>query len=223
MMAPIVDAQQKRGAAAALTAQLAGPSFEAVIRGILTSSVSQPILQLDRSAEPSDKEALRMLMNATHLLREQYFPKLDRAGQAIEKRAKLLHLLRDKQRQELAQLMADKESVQRNAERLAERYEDIVEKQTTLFRRAQEVVHLAIVNNPHAAAQELEYQQKIEKIAAATQRLAASLAVARNKIGSQENQMNRANVGSGGKVTPAKTIELNPRKEKVVLELLNDL
>lgn len=200
-----------------IASQLTGNSFELHIRDILKSNVSQPILQLDRSAEPTPKETLKLLMNATYQLREKYFLKHDRARQEIEKRAKLLVLLKEQQRQDIAQLNTDKELIRRNAERLAERYEDTCERQQALFKRAQDLVRLVIVNNPHSAQAEEEFQQKIDKINVVTKRLVASISHARRKIDNQENQISHANTGD----TKQKTFELQPRMEKVIKEELS--
>lgn len=156
-------------------------------------------------------------MNATHQLREKYFLKHDRARQEIEKRAKLLVLLKEQQRQDIAQLNTDKELIRRNAERLAERYEDACEKQQALFKRAQDVVRLVSFNNPHSAQAEQEFQQKIDKINILTKRLAACISQARSKIDNQENQISRVNTGD----TKQKTFELQPRMEKVIKDELS--
>lgn len=156
-------------------------------------------------------------MNATHQLREKYFLKHDRARQEIEKRAKLLLLLKDQQRRDIAQLNTDKELIRRNAERLAERYEDTCEKQQALFKRAQDVVRMVIYNNPHSAQAEKEFQQKIDKINIMTKRLAANISQARRKIDNQENQITRANTGD----TKPKTFELQPRMENVIKDELS--
>lgn len=201
----------------ALASQLTGNSFELHIRDILKSTVSQPILQLDRSTDPTPKESLKLLMNATHQLREKYFLQHDRARQEIEKRAKLIVLMKEQQRQAIAQLNTDKELIRRTAERLAERYEDISEKQQAFYKRVQDAVRLVIFNNPHSAQAEQEFQQKIEKINIVTKRLATSISHARRKIDNQENQITRANTGDNKQ----KTFQLQPRHENIIKDELS--
>lgn len=209
--------REVKPSSSALASQLTGNSFELLIRDILKSNVSQPILQLDRSSEPTPRESLKLLMNATHQLREKYFCKHDRARQEIEKRATLLVSLMEQQSKDIDQLNKDKLLIRSNAERLAERYEDTREKQQALFKRVQDVVQLVNFNNPHSAQAEQEFQQKIDKINGITKRLAASIAYARHKIDTQENQMSQANKG----VIKQKTFELQPRMENLVKDELS--
>lgn len=202
----------------AITSKLTSQSFELHIKNLLASKVSQPILQLDKSNEPSPKETLELLMQATQLLRDQYFLKHDRAKQEIEKRVKLLQLLKQQQQQDIVQLQRDKAQMRANAEQLAERYEDIQEKQQSLFRRAQEVVRLAMASNPMSAAAELEFQQQIERINIVVKRLSANIAQSRRKIMNQENQ-----VTSFQKSIKKKTTELHPRQEATIKGLMAEL
>lgn len=157
-------------------------------------------------------------MQATQLLRDQYFLKHDRAKQEIEKRVKLLQLLKQQQQQDIVQLQSDKSQIRANAEQLAERYEDIQEKQQSLFRRAQEVVRLAMASNPMSAAAELEFQQQIERIHDVVKRLSTNIAQSRQKIMNQENQ-----VTSFQSSNNKKTFELHPRQEATVKELMTEL
>lgn len=157
-------------------------------------------------------------MHATQVLREQYFLKHDRVRQEIEKRVKLLQLHKDQQQQDIRQLQLDKTQIRTNAERLAERYEDIQEKQQSLFRRAQEVVRLAMTSNPVTAAAELEFQQQIERINVMAKRLGENIAQSRRKIMNQENQ-----VTSSKSSDRAKSVELHPRQEATIKGLMTEL
>lgn len=202
----------------AITSKLTSQSFELHIKNLLASKVSQPILQLDKSKEPEPKETLELLMQATTLLREQYFPKHDRVKQEIEKRVKLLQLLKQQQQDDIVQLQRDKAQIRANAEQLAERYEDIMEKQQSLFRRAQEVVRLAMATNPLSATAELEFQQQVERINTMVKRLGENIAQSRRKIMNQENQ-----VTSFQSSTKKKSIELHPRQEATIKGLMTEL
>lgn len=193
-------------------------SFELHIKNILATDVSNPILKLDKSVEPSPKETLELLTHATQVLREQYFQKHDKAKQEIEKRVKVLQLLKEQQQKEIKQLLADKEVIRRNAERLAERYDDICDKQQLLFKRAQEVIRLATIQNPPSNMGEMEFQQQIEKINAITKVLANNVELARRKIKYQDNQINQYNV-----TTTKKTVELQPKAESAIKEILSDM
>lgn len=201
-----------------LATTISGQSFELHIKNILSSKVSNPILQLDKSSDPTPKEALELLMHATHVLREQYFLKHEKVKQEIEKRVKMLQLMKEQQAQDIAQLQLDKEVIRQKAENLAEKYEDICEKQQVLFKRAQDVVRLATVSNPQSAIAEQEFQQQIEKISIATKKLKSNIVLAKRNMGNQENQINQINVGN-----KAKTIVMQPRMENAVKELLSEM
>lgn len=200
----------------------APPSFELHIKSLLQSTVTQPLLQLGRSAstEPSAKETLELLMHATNLLREQYFAKHDRCRQELEKRVRLLQLMHQQQRSDLAQLQHDMERVRNTAERLAERYEDAQERQLDAFRRAQEVARLVTAANPQSAAAETEFKQQIERIAGAAKRLTGSIAAARRRIEDQERQGQQFD---GAQRQRAKTIVLQPRMEATIRGLMTEL
>lgn len=202
----------------AITSKLTSQSFELHIKNLLASKVSQPILQLDKTNEPSPKETLELLMQATQLLRDQYFQKHDRAKLEIEKRVKLLQLLKQQQQQDIVQLQRDQAQIRSNAEQMAERYEDIQEKQQSLFRRAQEVVRLAMASNPMSAAAESEFQQQIERINVVVKRLSANIAQSRRKIMDQENQVSNFQTS-----TKKKTVELHPRQEATIKGLMAEL
>lgn len=199
-----------------ITSKLTSQSFELHIKNLLASKVSQPILQLDKSNEPEPKETLELLMQATQLLRNQYFLKHDRVKQEIEKRVKLLQLLKQQQKQDIVQLQHDKAQIRANAEQLAERYEDILEKQQSLFRRAQEVVRLAMASNPLAAAAEMEFQQQIERINVVAKRLGTNISQSRHKIMNQENQVTNFQ-------SKKKSVELQPRQEATIKGLMSEL
>lgn len=110
-------------------------SFENHIRTILKSNVSQPILKLDKSIEPKSQESFELLLQATQVLREQHFTKHDKARQEIQKRVKVLQMLKEQQVREIQQLQSEKDKIRDKAERLAEVYEDIGEKQQQLYKR----------------------------------------------------------------------------------------
>lgn len=110
-------------------------SFELHIKNILKTGLSQPILKLDKSSEPTPQESMELLMHATQTLRDQYFNKHDKARQEIQKRIKVLSLLKEQQFKEIDDLQREKENIRDNAERLAETYEDVCEKQQALLRR----------------------------------------------------------------------------------------
>lgn len=110
-------------------------SFQKRIQSILRSGLTQPILKLDQTTEPTPQEAFELLTQATRMLRENYFVRHDKARQEIEKREHVLKLLKQQQLNDIEELQAEKQKIRATAERLAETYEDLCDKQNSLFKR----------------------------------------------------------------------------------------
>lgn len=210
------------GDAKAKQLSTSAPSFELHIKALLQSTVTQPLLQLGRSGntEPSAKESLELLMHATNVLREQYFAKHDRCRQELEKRVRLLQLMRQQQNNDLTQLQLDMDRIRNTAERLAERYEDAQERQLQVFQRAQEVARLVTAANPQSAAAETEFKQQIDRIGVAARRLTGSIAAARRRIEGQERQEQQFD---GAQKQRAKVMVLQPRMEATIRGLMTEL
>lgn len=212
------EPQRKPKADGTKLKQLPHSQFETHIKSILAADVLQPILKLNTSSEPSPKESIELLMHAIEVLREQYFPKLSKVRAEIDKRVKHLQVLKEQQKQEIAQLQKEKDKVRANAERLAELYEDVSDKQQSLFKRAQEVVRLATLKTPDSAQRENDFQKQIEKINALTKTLSSNILIAKKKMEKQNihvDQFKRENA--------KKTIVLQPKVEKTIMELLSEL
>lgn len=192
--------------------------FETHVKSILSSDVMQPILKLNTSSEPSPKESIELLMHAVEILREQYFPRLNRVRSEIDKRVKHLLVLKEQQKQEIVQLKKEKDEIRENAERLAEKYEDVADKQQMLFKRAQEVVRLATLKTPDSAQRENEFQKQIEKINALTKTLGSNILIAKKKMDKQNVQVDQFRNENA-----KKKIVLQPKAEKTIMELLSEL
>ncbi len=200
------------------TKQLPNSEFETHIKSILATDVLQPILKLNTSSEPTPKESIELLMHAVKILREQYFPKLSKVRTEIDKRVTHLLVLKEQQKLEIAQLRKEKDKIRENAERLAELYEDVSDKQQILFKRAQEVVRLATLKTPDSAQRENDFQKQIEKINALTKALSGNILIAKKKMEKQNIQVDQLK-----KDNSKKTVVLQPKVEKTIMELLSEL
>lgn len=198
--------------------QLPKSEFETHIKSILSADVMQPILKLNNTSEPSPKEAIELLMHAIEVLREQYFPKLSKVRTEIDKRVKHLQVLKEQQKQEIVQLQREKEKIRANAERLADVFEDVSDKQQILFKRVQEVVRLATLKTPDSAQRENDFQKQIEKMNALTRTLSGNIAMAKKKMDKQNVQVDHFQ-----KEKARKTVVLQPKVEKTIMELLSEL
>lgn len=163
--------------------------FDSHIRKILADRSSQPLLKLDKSQGISVKESIELFVYATDVLREQYIIKHDKVKQEIEKRVRILQLLKQQQEQEIGQLENDKVQIRNDAERLAELYEEINDRQQVLFKRCQEIIRLINVKIPRGATAEKNYAIQLERLELATKSLANSLLLAKKKVEQQKEQV----------------------------------
>lgn len=194
--------------------------FESHIKNILTSDVQQPLLKLDNVSEPTLKDSLELLLHATQILREKHFVKHMQAHQEIQKRVKQLQILKQQQFAEIAQLQSEKNDIREKAEKLAELYEDIAEKQAGLVKRAQEIVRLATIHLPQTSLIEKDFEMQIEKLNAITKILCENIMLAKRRIQSQEIQINKQHQQQQMK---SKEIILQPRQEIIIKEILSDV
>ncbi|XP_058448960.1 nuclear pore complex protein Nup88 [Malaya genurostris] len=193
-------------------------SFQDRIQMILKTGTTQPLLKLDLSSEPTPQESFELLTQATRMLRDYYFVKHDKVRQEIEKRVHVLRLLKDQQLNDIAQLQKEKQQIRDTAERLAETYEDICDKQNALFKRAQEVVRLATLRLPKGSFSEKKYAEMIEKIASATKQLQKNVDQAKQKVTAQQVQ-----VEQNQKSINERTVTLPSKQEKIVKQIIGEM
>lgn len=163
--------------------------FDVYIRNILANRSSQPLLKLDKSQCISPKESIELFVYATDVLREQYILKHEKVKQEIEKRVKILQLLKRQQELEIAQMEVDKTQIKNDAERLAELYEEINDRQQVLFKRCQEVIRLINLRMPRGETAEKNYAIQLERLESVTKNLSNNLELAKNKMYKQEEQV----------------------------------
>lgn len=191
-------------------------SFVEAIRQMLSSGTTQPVFKLDTSKNPSAKQCVEFMLNSFQLLRDQYINKHDRVRQKIENRVKILHVLEQQQRQEIQELMVEKENLRENAERLADKYDDMSEKQQQIMRQLHEVHRLLNQRIPTASGAERIFVEQIEKISVVTRELGQSIAAGKKKLEKFEKQG-----GSAIDSTPTrKEFILYPKQETAVKEML---
>lgn len=115
--------------------KIMGESFVIYIQNILRKDVTQPILSLDKSQQPSIQECYELLIQVKQVLTENYLKKHEKAHNEIIKRIELLKTLKEKQKQEIEYLEKQKEQICIDAERLAEKCEDVNDRQQNLFKK----------------------------------------------------------------------------------------
>ncbi|XP_050068788.1 nuclear pore complex protein Nup88 [Anopheles maculipalpis] len=193
-------------------------SFQKRIHSILKSGLTQPILKLDQTTEPTPQEAFELLTQATRMLRENYFVRHDKARQEIEKREHVLKLLKQQQLNDIEELQAEKQKIRATAERLAETYEDLCDKQNSLFKRAQEVVRLATLRLPKGSFSEKQFAERIEKIHQSVKLLQKNVDQAKQKIATQQIELE-----SNKKTAKEKTITLPVKQENIIKQIIGEM
>lgn len=191
-------------------------SFEAHIRSIFSSGSSQPILKLSNTKELTDRDALELLMHASQTLREQHIERHDKARTEIEKRVRILQLLKAQQQQEVAQLLNEQTQIRANAEHLAEMYEEANDRQQALNKRLHDILRVINLKMPYAAVVEKNFGGEIEKIAAKTKDLARNISLLQKKI--EKQQM----VATNERKNNTKRVQLQPKQEATIKEILGE-
>lgn len=77
----------------------------------------------------------QLLARTTKIFRDDHFKRYDKVRDELEKRVKALQLVKAQQLKEIERITAEKASMQEMAEKLAEKYEDIKDKQEELTKR----------------------------------------------------------------------------------------
>lgn len=216
LLNPCDDSDSKTGTDSSHMKKLFSEPFDTHIHKMLATG-SQPILKLDNAEDISPRASLELLIYATQTLREQYINKHDKVRQEIEKRVKILRLLKNQQEQEVNQMEVDKEQIKNDAERLAERYEEAYDRQQLLVRRTQEIIRLINLKVPGAAVAEKNFAMQLERLDAKVKDLANGLILSKKKLEKQELNIKSA------KESNKKKFALQPRQENNIKELIVDL
>lgn len=153
-------------------------------------------------------------MDAFQRLRDQYISNHDKVRQKIENRVKILRVLDGQQRQEVAELLQEKEKLRENAECLAEKYEEINDRQQILLKNLHEILSLVNLRMPTAMVAERNFSEQINKIHAATKELVNNVAAAKKKMEKQQH------FAAADK--PSKAVTLMPKQESALKEIITE-
>lgn len=162
----------------------------------------------------SPKESIELILNAFQRLRDQYISNHDKVRQKIENRVKILRVLDGQQRQEVAELLQEKDKLHENAERLADKYEEINDRQQILLKNLHEILRLVNLRMPTAMVAERNFSEQINKIHATTKELANNIAAAKKKM---EKQHHFAAADQ-----PSKAVTLMPKQETALKEIITE-
>lgn len=192
--------------------------FDQQVKAILTSGIAQPILKLDKTNPPSSQQAFELLISSFKLMRENQFQKHDQVRQLISKRVKILECMKNQQKDDIAQLFESKEMIQEKAYQLADKHEDIMERQQSLQRRAQDVLRLASLRLPIASSSEKEFTEQIKRIKSKTEKLLQDVKQIKLK-----NEMQKKQIETWENVTEDASKALPAKQEETIKEILVDM
>lgn len=163
-------------------------SFDQHVKALLNSSVTQPILKLDKTKPPTSQQAFELLMNTIQVIRENQFQRHDQVRQEIAKRSKILEFMKNQQKDEIAQLNDEKDAIQDKAFKLADTHEDIMEKQQALQKRVQDILRLVLLRLPSGNVHEKDFTVQIKNIKARTDKLLQDVRQIKSKHEIQKKQ-----------------------------------
>ncbi|XP_022109668.1 nuclear pore complex protein Nup88-like isoform X2 [Acanthaster planci] len=151
--------------------QLSSEPFQNRIRKILLRNVSNPILKGSSKTSLSPEESFDLVCSATKVLREEYISKQDLARDDIEKRVKILQQQKELQKTDLQDCNRLKEEIHNQAQQIAFRHDDALEKQQDLLERVGAALHalqgqLPVLSEAEQNLQKemTDMEQKVEQL-----------------------------------------------------------
>ncbi|KAG5891444.1 hypothetical protein JTB14_019922 [Gonioctena quinquepunctata] len=134
-------ADENEGGTSPLKKMLQEP-FDQYIQKILKKTSTQPVLKLHSSGEHTQEQCYELLQRAAQAFREEYFKNHTKAREEIEKRVQTLSIMKKNQQKEIELMNKDRDILQDKASNLAEKYEDIKDKQDELLKKCENLLML---------------------------------------------------------------------------------
>lgn len=191
--------------------------FDVQIENILKQSSTQPILQADtKNSEPSQEVCYEVFQRASKIFREEHFVNLKKAREEIEKRSKQLNVLETIQASELKDILKERETLQTNAENIAEKYEDLKEKQEEVSKRCQMLLAMVPRKQSKPSIAEEKYAEKLQTYEKKIDGFFIAIEKLKDKIKYQRNQM------VNWKRENQKPEQLHPGQREAIRQNLSD-
>ncbi|XP_026473662.1 nuclear pore complex protein Nup88-like isoform X2 [Ctenocephalides felis] len=171
------------------TKKLLKEPFDQHISSILKQKFTQPILKL--GDDMSASQTYDVVTKALKVLRDEYFTKLIEARQEIEKRIHTLQMLKKQQLKDIKKLVDEKVDIQNRAEKLADKYEEVHEKQESLTKRAEMILRSSSRLVPKVTQAEREFFDKVKQLGTKVNYFKAQILSARQNIEKQKLMINQ--------------------------------
>lgn len=155
-----------------------------------------PIIKLDGNNPPSATQSFQLLMSSMQVMREIKFVKHDQVHQEIMKRVKILELMKNQQRDEISGLLECKTGIQEKAYKLADKHEDIMERQYRLQIRINDLCRLISLKMPANLVQDKEFADKIKRLKTKVEKLDQDVVQIKSKHETQKNSLEKWNKNS---------------------------
>lgn len=127
-----------------------------------------------------------MLQRAAKVFREEYFKYYDKAREELEKRVKALQMLKTYQQEQIEKMTGEKLEIQQKAESLAEKYEDIKDKQDELSKRCEKLLIMVSQKKLEPSDAEKEFFKELQNAEEKVQRYTNSIEKLKTKKKYQE-------------------------------------
>ncbi|CAG2068918.1 unnamed protein product, partial [Timema podura] len=137
------------------------------------------------------QECLELVSRATNVLREEYIQRHVRVRDEIEGKVRTLRRLKAHQLQEVRSLEEEQHHLKLAAEDLAEKYEDVKDKQEELTRRVELVLRAVCMRQPGASAAEKKFGSHLQTVNSKLREYRSSLEQIRTKQSYQHAEMEK--------------------------------
>ncbi|XP_037808228.1 nuclear pore complex protein Nup88 [Lucilia sericata] len=195
--------------------QILGPSFVDHVKNILKRTVTQPILSLDKSANPTPQECYELMTQAVEVLRTQYLKRHELVRAEFARRIHTIKLCKEQQKQDIEDLEREREIIRDKAHKLAERFEEISDQQEVLTKRCQDLMRQANTCLPSNTLAEKEFAQEVERINKLTKNMVNALQKSKEAINKQLYHISKYQENS-----KKKTFELPETQERTIKEII---
>lgn len=157
-------------------------------------------------------------MNSIQTMRESQFNKHDNVRQEIMKRVKILEVMKNQQRDEIAALLECKQMIQENAYRLADKHEDIMERQLRIQKKIDSTCRLVSLKLPTNTANEHEFTEHMKRLKAVVDKLTQEVCQIKMKHESQKKSLDKLSVQN-----EEDSANLPAKQEESIKEFMRDM
>lgn len=158
-------------------------------------------------------------MNSIQTMRELQFKKHDNVRQEIMKRVRILEMMKNQQRDEIIALLEFKKVIQENAYRLADKHEDIIERQLRVQTKIDSTCsRLLSLKLPTNTVNEKEFFDRIKSLKVGVDKLSQDVCQIKIKHESQKKSSDKETMR-----TDEGTTSLPQKQEESIKEFMKDM